>query len=63
MVRRFGKSHLINHLDFDNPNVKKILVELQNDHKIKKINDTHYELDTTKRFEELSSGGNQYENR
>lgn len=53
IIRRYPGRSLKEFVDFQRPYVAKNLVELENAHKIKKVDDFIYEIDSTKRFEEV----------
>lgn len=63
IIRRYPIRDLRELVDFERTNVQKNLAELETNHKIKKIMLYKYEIDLTKRFEELETEEKKNENR
>lgn len=53
IIRRKPGKDIRDLVDFERTNVQKSLIELENNHKIKRILPYKYEIDATKKFEEL----------
>jgi len=58
IIRRYPGRSLTEFVDFNRPYAKKNIVELENSHKIRKVSDFVYEIDNTKRFEEVKENEN-----
>lgn len=56
LLKRYSGQDIRNFADYDNrPYVRQVLVKLQNSGKIKRIDDYHYEIDNTAKFEEVKN--------
>jgi len=55
IIRRYSHRPITEFVDLDRPNIRRNLAELENAHKIKKIDEFTYEIDTTQRFEEIKN--------
>ena len=52
-IKLFGNQDLRTHLDFSRKGVKETIVELENNHRITKVSEFNYIINTVKKFEEV----------